>query len=78
MVLKNDKEKMILKLKSQSLTDRKIASKLQVSASHVCRARHNTQKKLHKAILDIEWAQKTSIKIPQETALSNNSYSFYL
>lgn|GEM_PF-2619201 len=60
MVL-TERERRILELANQGLSDYKIARKLNINPPTVSRLHKNAQRKLAYAIADIEWATKTGL-----------------
>jgi DNA-binding NarL/FixJ family response regulator len=60
-----ERERMILQLARQGLSDYKIARKINADPPSVTRSRKNAQKKLEEAETDIEWAKKIGIKPSQ-------------
>jgi len=53
-----EREKAILKLKRQGLSDYKIARKLKVTAPNITRSRKTALLKLERARADLEFAQR--------------------
>jgi DNA-binding CsgD family transcriptional regulator len=53
-----ERERMILKLAGQGLSDYKIARKINTDPPSVTRSRKNANKKLNRAKTDLEWAEK--------------------
>ena len=60
-----ERERMILQLARQGLSDYKIARKINADPPSVTRSRKNAQKKLEEAETDIEWAKNIGIKPSQ-------------
>lgn len=58
-----EKERLILRLAQQGLSDYKIARKINSDPPSITRSRKNAQKKLLEAVTDIEWASRLGIKI---------------
>ena len=58
-----ERERIIIKLAGQGLSDYKIARKINTDPPNVTRSRKNAQKKLFEAKLDLEWAQKLGLPI---------------
>jgi DNA-binding NarL/FixJ family response regulator len=56
-----ERERVILQLNRQGLSDYKIARKINTDPPSVTRSRKNAQKKLKRAKIDLEWAQKIGI-----------------
>ncbi|MGD6933025.1 MAG: LuxR C-terminal-related transcriptional regulator [Candidatus Bathyarchaeia archaeon] len=77
-----ERERIILQLAKQGLSDYRIARKINTDPPSVTRSRKNAQKKLLKAAIDLEWAQKTGLNLAElNTGLINsphNGYNFFL
>jgi DNA-binding NarL/FixJ family response regulator len=76
-----EREKTILRLSKQGLSDYKIARKIKTDPPSVTRSRKNAGKKLILAVKDLQWAIQTevNIKIDQNlTEQTNIHYNFYL
>ena len=58
-----ERERMILQLAGQGLSDYKIARKINTDPPSVTRSRKNAHKKLRDARIDLAWAEKTGIPI---------------
>lgn len=58
-----DRERTILQLARQGLSDYKIARKINTDPPSVARSRKNAQKKLTAAKTDLEWAEKIGIPL---------------
>jgi DNA-binding NarL/FixJ family response regulator len=58
-----EKERTILQLSQQGLSDYKIARKTNTDPPSVTRSRKNAQKKLLEAVTDLEWASRIGAKI---------------
>ena len=58
-----ERERTILELGKQGLSDYKIARKINADPPSVTRSRKNAQKKLKDAHNDLIWAEKTGIAI---------------
>jgi DNA-binding NarL/FixJ family response regulator len=58
-----ERERVILQLARQGLSDYRIARKINTDPPSVTRSRKNAQKKLSAAKTDLEWAEKTGIPI---------------
>jgi DNA-binding CsgD family transcriptional regulator len=56
-----ERDRIILKLAGQGLSDYKIARKINTDPPNVTRSRKNAQKKLIEAKLDLEWAEKLGL-----------------
>jgi len=60
-----ERERVILQLARQGLSDYRIARKINTDPPSVTRSRKNAHKKLQDAKTDIEWAKKIGIKSSQ-------------
>ena len=58
-----ERERVILHLKTQGLSDYKIGRRMNSDPSSITRSRQNAQKKLKKAQIDMQYAQKIGITI---------------
>jgi hypothetical protein len=58
-----ERERAILHLAQQGLSDYKIARKINTDPPSVTRSRKNAQRKLFEALTDIEWAAKIDLSI---------------
>ena len=56
-----ERERRILDLANQGLSDYKIARALKISPPTVSRLHKNAQKKLAEALADVQWATKTGL-----------------
>ena len=56
-----ERERVILQLSGQGLSDYRIARKINTDPPSVTRSRKNAQKKLEEAKTDLEWAEKIGI-----------------
>ncbi len=76
-----ERERTILQLTKQGLSDYKIARKIKTDPPSVTRSHKNANRKLILALTDLEWATKIGVSI-SETELTINSlsniYSFFL
>jgi DNA-binding NarL/FixJ family response regulator len=72
-----ERERTILQLAQQGLSDYKIARKINTDPPSVTRSRKTANKKLMEAAIDLEWAQKLGVSL---TAVSRQAipYSFFL
>jgi DNA-binding CsgD family transcriptional regulator len=72
------RERAILQLAKQGLSDYKIARKLKTDPPSVTRSRKNAHRKLVNAITDIEWASKIAVRISElgsiQQRISNFNY----
>jgi len=68
-----NRERRILELSNQGLSDYKIARLLKISPTLVGRTHKNAQKKLVDALKDIEWATKIGLDISEfDTDIEEN------
>lgn len=58
-----ERERTILQLSKIGLSDYKIARKINTDPPSVTRSRKNAQKKLLKAVKDLEWATHAGVRI---------------
>jgi len=58
-----DRERIILKLSEQGLSDYRIARKINTDPPSVTRSRKNAHKKLMEAMTDLEWASRTGVSL---------------
>ena len=75
------RERAILQLAKQGLSDYKIARKLKTDPPSVTRSRKNAQKKIVFAIKDFEWALKVGITFSVKKEPTNGIagvYTFFL
>lgn len=77
-----ERERIILQLSKQGLSDYKIARKISTDPPSVTRSRKNAEKKLAKAMTDLEWALRLGVNV---SSLNSNladwqadRYSFFL
>lgn len=75
-----ERERIILQLARQGLSDYKIARKINTDPPSVTRSRKNAYKKLIEAVTDLEWASKIELSVSQfGSNISNaNGYVFFL
>jgi DNA-binding NarL/FixJ family response regulator len=78
-----ERERTILQLSQQGLSDYRIARRINTDPPSVTRSRKNAQKKLVKAAIDLEWAQKTGLNLLESnssllTLTLHNGYNFFL
>ncbi|MCW4045247.1 MAG: LuxR family transcriptional regulator [Candidatus Bathyarchaeota archaeon] len=71
-----ERERRILHLHLQGLSDYKIARKINTDPPSVTRSRKNAQKKLINAATDLEWASKIGVKIPLTNGVVTSQASF--
>jgi DNA-binding NarL/FixJ family response regulator len=65
-----DRERSILELANQGLSDYKIARKLNINPPTVSRLHKNAQRKLADALADIQWATKTGLDFTEFEGVS--------
>ena len=58
-----ERERIILQLETQGLSDYKIARKMKSAPPSITRSKQNAHKKLKKAQIDMQYAQKIGITI---------------
>jgi DNA-binding NarL/FixJ family response regulator len=58
-----ERERTILQLARQGLSDYKIARKINTDPPSVTRSRKNAQKKLEEAMTDLEWATRIGVPV---------------
>ena len=58
-----ERERTILQLSKQGLSDYKIARKINTDPPSVTRSRRNAHKKLKDSMTDLEWAKKIGVLI---------------
>lgn len=68
-----ERERIILQLAKQGLSDYRIARKINTDPPSVTRSRKNAHKKLSEALTEVEWATKIGISISELSI-----YSFFL
>jgi DNA-binding NarL/FixJ family response regulator len=77
-----ERERKILQLAQQGLSDYKIARRINTDPPSVTRSRKNAQKKLLEAITDLEWAARIGVSISEFNSNmvkgSASLYSFFL
>jgi FixJ family two-component response regulator len=76
-----EKERLILQLAQQGLSDYRIARKINSDPPSITRSRKNAQKKLVESALDLEWALRLGVKIENNSDItysSNKPYAFFL
>ena len=77
-----ERERAILQLAQQGLSDYKIARKINGDPPSVTRSRKNAHRKLVGSMTDIEWASRIGVSISEFTSDivdgKTNSYSFFL
>jgi DNA-binding NarL/FixJ family response regulator len=76
-----ERERLILQLAKQGLSDYKIARKINTDPPSVTRSHRNVCKKLLDATIDLEWAEKIGFSLSNWNLNFSNPisvYSFYL
>ena len=76
-----ERERTILKLSKQGLSDYRIARRIRTDPPSVTRSRKNARKKLISAFKDIEWASRMGVSFSDSGLNVNSStslYSFFL
>jgi len=77
-----ERERAILQLARQGLSDYRIARKINTDPPSVTRSRKNAHKKLVNAVTDLEWAAKTGFNLLDSNSdvicCMTTSYSFFL
>jgi DNA-binding NarL/FixJ family response regulator len=76
-----ERERTILQLARQGLSDYKIARKINTDPPSVTRSRKNAQKKIMEAVTDLEWASRMGVSFSGSALTVNGStsmYSFFL
>ncbi len=59
-----ERERTVLQLSQQGLSDYKIARRMNTDPPSVTRSRKNANHKLAKALADLAWAEKMALKMP--------------
>ncbi len=74
------RERAILQLAKQGLSDYKIARKLKTDPPSVTRSRKNAHRKLANAITDIEWASKIAVRVSELDIIPRciTNFSYFL
>ncbi len=74
-----EREREILQLVKQGLSDYRIARKINTDPPSVTRSRKNANKKLAEAVTDIEWAARIGLAISgPNSEMAENRFSFFL
>jgi len=77
-----ERERTILQLSRQGLSDYRIARKINTDPPSVTRSRKNAHKKLVDAVTDLEWATKIGVSLSESNSDTvngiTNLYSFFL
>ena len=58
-----ERERVILQLARQGLSDYRIARKINTDPPSVTRSRKNAHKKLEEAVTDLEWATRMGVRV---------------
>ena len=72
-----ERERIILQLSRQGLSDYRIARKINTDPPSVTRSRKNVQKKLLDAVTDLEWASRIGVSFSDKGLNVNSSTSLY-
>jgi len=75
-----ERERLILQLAKQGLSDYKIARKINTDPPSITRSRKNAFKKLANAFVDLEWAAKIEINLSQfcQERVNTTIFRFYM
>lgn len=74
-----ERERAILQLAKQGLSDYKIARRISMDPPNVTRSHKNAQKKLNEALTDLVWAYKLDLRISNPFHYSAVAkYSYFL
>lgn len=73
-----ERERIILQLAKQGLSDYKIARKINTDPPSVTRSRKNAHKKLSDAITDLDWALQLDLRIVNSGSISCREFIFFL
>jgi len=75
-----ERERSILQLAKQGLSDYRIARKMSMDPPPVTRSHKNAQRKLLKSVIDLEWATRIGVSLESELIIngSASAYSFFL
>jgi transcriptional regulator len=76
-----ERERTILQLSRQGLSDYKIARKINTDPPSVTRSRKNAYRKLSEAITNLEWAGQVGVCISEfnlNTVENSTLYTFFL
>ena len=77
-----ERERIILQLSRQGLSDYRIARKINTDPPSVTRSRKNAQRKLVSAAVDLDWALREGVNIADFDSSSfigtANLYNFFL
>jgi len=72
------RERTILQLASQGISDYKIARKINADPPNVTRSRKNAQKKLQKALNDLDWVTRIDTSLINHFAKNASNFRFFL
>ncbi len=73
-----ERERTILQLGRQGLSDYKIARKINTDPPSVTRSRKNAHKKLSDALTDLDWALQLNVRIVNSRSISCGKFLFFL
>ena len=73
-----ERERTILQLGRQGLSDYKIARKINTDPPSVTRSRKNAHKKLSDALTDLDWALQLNVRIVNSRSISCSKFLFFL
>ncbi len=72
-----ERERTILQLAQQGLSDYKIARKINTDPPSVTRSRKNANEKLARALADLSWAEKMGLNLPRAKSPDTNFRFFF-
>ena len=75
-----ERERTILQLARQGLSDYKIARRINTDPPSVTRSRKNADRKLLNAVVDLEWASRIGVNISEfnSNIFNSSQYRFFL
>lgn len=73
-----ERERTILQLGRQGLSDYKIARKINTDPPSVTRSPKNAHKKLSDALTDLDWALQLNVRIVNSLSISCRKFLFFL
>jgi FixJ family two-component response regulator len=73
-----ERERTILQLGRQGLSDYKIARKINTDPPSVTRSRKNAHKKLSDALTDLDWALQLNVRIVNSRSIGCRKFLFFL
>jgi len=75
-----ERERIILQLSRQGLSDYRIARKINTDPPSVTRSRKNADRKLLNAVVDLEWASRIGVNISEfnSNIFNSSQYRFFL